>query len=77
MKVEIEAAISTISGFLFAAANAASHSSMSLPAYVSLDRWPMRSLEVNAPKNRGSASVGGSLDFARVKISTGTTLLCF
>ena len=77
MKVEIEAAISTISGFEFEADNAASHSSMSLPVYVSLDRWPTRWLEVNALKNRGSASVGGSLDFARVKISTGTTDLCF
>ena len=51
MKVEMEGAMSTISGFLFEAFNAASHSSMSLPAYVSLDRWPMRWLEVNAPKN--------------------------
>jgi len=51
MKVEIEAAISTISGFLFEAANVVFHSSMSLPVYVSLDRWPMRWLEVNALKN--------------------------
>ena len=62
---------------MFEAANVAFHSSMSLPAYDSLDKWPMRWLEVNTLRNRGSASVEGSLDLARVKISTGTTVLCF
>ena len=77
MKVEIEGAMSTTSGFLSEAASALFHSSMSLPEKDSLDNVPIRWLEVNTLKNRGSASEGGSLDLARVKISTGTTVLYF